>query len=630
MLSGFFTRRLSLRGLVIRPMFAVLCLASALPAHAGWWSRAPASPPVVQKTDTSPAASSATIDKIKPAVFTASSVPPVSLDTPGNSVIEPDAQNTNDASATELDPNTNANADIDNADTDNDNTVLLPNVEESALGEVDSPDIDLDPQALASKGDLWQRMRTGFQMDLAEDNERIAVQRAWYLQHNDYLDRMSRRATRYLHYTITEAEKRGMPTELALLPVIESAYDPFAYSHASAAGMWQFIPGTGKIFGLKQSWWYDGRRDVVESTRAAYDFLGMLYSKFGDWQLVLAAYNAGPGAVQRAINRNQAAGLPTDFWSLKLPAETRAYVPRFLAVAQIIKSPESFGLSLRPVINQPFFRAIGTHGQIDMTVAAQIAGISLKEFYQLNPGYNRWATDPEGPHRLLVPAALPQDFEAQIMALPIPERVTATSYKVKKGDTLFRVSKRFDITPSELKRLNNLKNNNLPTGRTLTITRATMSPEFIALNREMHLDHMDDNRKVSSNQKISKSYRVRRGDTLASIARHYRVSAKDLARWNAIGTHAKVRAGQRLTLKVSQPASRQRTASARNNRHNTDSRQVKSIHYRVKRGDTLSSISRRYNVSVKQIKRWNSSSHDIHPGQGLVLFVADNTSKRSL
>jgi membrane-bound lytic murein transglycosylase D len=431
---------------------------------------------------------------------------------------------------------------------------------------------------------------------------------------------MALRATRYLYYTVAEAEKRGLPTELALLPVIESAYDPFAYSHASAAGMWQFIPGTAKIMGVRQNWWFDGRRDVIDSTRAAYDFLSMLYEKFGDWQLVLAAYNAGPGTVQRAIERNQARGLPTDFWSLRLPAETMSYVPRFLAVVQLIKSPETYGISLRPVVNQPFFRIVNTNGQVDLTSAAQIAGVSLKEFYQLNPGFNRWATDPDGPHRILVPASLPQDFESQLEALPTPELTETESYKVKRGDTLYAVARRFGVLPAEVKRLNHLKSDRLPVGRKLTITHAHISPAFLALSKEMRLDELADAAVVGT---VARRYTVRRGDTLGRIAHRHHVSLQNLARWNGLTTHSRVHPGQHLTLRM-------RPAPARRVARNSHSRgSMKRIHYQVRRGDTLSSIGRRYNISVTQIRRWNGS-RTLHPGQGLVLFIADNTRGRDL
>ncbi|MCC6199881.1 MAG: transglycosylase SLT domain-containing protein, partial [Moraxellaceae bacterium] len=315
----------------------------------------------------------------------------------------------------------NDNADDADADTDalsseDEVVTVLPTEDETPEDEIAA--LLLSEDALSQAGNLWEHVRAGFKLDLSQDNDRIAVQRNWYAQHQPHLDRVALRASRYLYHTVTEAEQRGIPTELALLPVIESAYDPFAFSRASAAGMWQFIPGTGKIFGLKQNEWFDGRRDIIESTRAAYDFLTQLQARFGSWELALAAYNAGPGAVQRAINRNAAAGLPTDFWSLRLPSETMSYVPRFLAMAQIIKSPESLGLTLRPLINQPYFRVVGTSGQIDISAAASLAGVSLKEMYQLNPGFSRWATDPEGPHRLLIPAFLPSDFEKQISSLP--------------------------------------------------------------------------------------------------------------------------------------------------------------------------------------------------------------------
>lgn len=611
---GFLARRPSLRGHVIRSLLAVLCLSLATSSHASWLGRVfGSSHKAGTAVTTTPTASS---------TEQTSTAPGSELQGTAREHVTTPEEALSAADAALADA---ANAEVTEEDSD---ATVLPNVEESVLGEVDAADDELDIEDLARKGDLWERIRTGFQLDISQDNPQIAVQRNWYLQHPDYLNRVALRGTRYLHYTVTEAERRGLPTELALLPVIESAYDPFAYSHASAAGMWQFIPGTARIMGVKQNWWFDGRRDVLESTRAAYDFLSMLYAKFGDWSLALASYNAGPGAVQRAINRNVAAGLPTDFWSLRLPAETRAYVPRFIAMAQIVKSPQSFGITLRPVVNQPFFRVITTNGQVDMTAAAKIAGVSLKEFYQLNPGFNRAATDPDGPHRLLVPLALPDDFEAQIAALPAPGRMAAETYRVSKGDTIYRVAKRFGITPDELKRLNNLKKNTLPVGRVLTISRASISPEFAALNQEMRLDRMGNGGKASVSRagKVSPTYKVRRGDTLSTIARRHGVSVKNLARWNGIGTRSPLRAGQRLAIQTSQHTRKPHVASSGKKGDSS----VKRISYQVKKGDTLSSISRRYNISVKQIKRWNTSSPRIRTGQGLVLFVADNSSKRSL
>jgi membrane-bound lytic murein transglycosylase D len=605
MLNGLFTRRHPLRGLGLlqRLLFAVLLLSLTTPSYAGWWGN------LFGKNTTPPAATTdaASAAKQEPVSTTqaASPAPAVQKTTPA-------------LDATTL-GNNGDDADSDDADTSDADTALLPNVEESVIGDAETPDISLDSADLAEKGDLWQRIRDGFQLDVSIDNDRVAVQRNWYLQHPDYLNRVALRSTRYLHYTVTEAEKRGLPTELALLPIIESAYDPFAYSHANAAGMWQFIPGTAHDMGVKQNYWFDGRRDVIESTRAAYDFLSSLYAKFGDWQLVLAAYNAGPGAVQRAVDRNVANGLPTDFWSLRLPAETQAYVPRFIAIAQIVKAPETYGVSLRPVVDKPFFRTITTHNQVDMTAAAHIAGVSLKEMYLLNAGFNRWATDAEGPYRLLVPASLPADFEAQIAALPTPESVVGKTYRVKKGDTLTRVAKHFGVAATEIKNLNKLTSNHLPVGRTLTITTSNVSPEYTALNREMRLVHAEITKR-------SASYKVRRGDTLASVARHHGVSTANLARWNGLRSHSRIHAGQRLTLHVSK-SSHRRVASAGKKGSRSA---LQRIHYRVKKGDTLASIGRRYNISVTQIKHWNKRLPSIHAGQGLVLFIADNGQNRNM
>lgn len=289
---------------------------------------------------------------------------------------------------------------------------------EALLSATDMAAVEGDRLAILRHGDVWKRMRAGFQMNLNVQNSRITAQRSWFASRQPYIDRLSARASRYLYHTVTEAERRGIPTELALLPVIESSYDPAATSSAAAAGMWQFIPSTGTIYGLRQNSIYDGRRDVVESTRAAYEFLTSLYNQFGSWELALAAYNAGPGRIQQAINRNMAAGLPTDYWSLRLPAETMNYVPRFLAVAQIVKNPENYGIYLPSIANRPHFREVQLPGVVDLTLAASIAGLSYQELYELNPGFRSSYTDPMGPNRLLIPAALNAQIDQRLRSMP--------------------------------------------------------------------------------------------------------------------------------------------------------------------------------------------------------------------
>lgn len=617
-----FARR-PLRGFAMRPLAAALCLGLAVPAQAGWFSHKtepPSAPaPAAVADQPPPGTSISTLDAASTAASAAIPANPDELTSaPGNSTLEISGED--DAAGADAGATTDqgaAAAGAAKADANGDeDEIVLPSVEESDLDDSDMPLGQYSAEELASLGNLWERLRRGAQLDTSIENERIEIQRNWYVKNSGYIERMSRRATRYLYYTISEAERRNLPTELALLPVIESAYDPFAYSHADAAGMWQFIPGTARIMGVKQNEWFDGRRDIIESTRAAYDFLSLLYKKFGDWQLVLAAYNAGPGAVQRAIERNQAEGLPTDFWSLRLPAETRSYVPRFLAVAQIVKTPEAYGVYLRPVLNQPFFRAISLHGQVDMPEAASIAGVSLKEFYQLNPGFKRQATDPEGPHRLLVPAGLPPDFEADIAALPVPQDSVTQTYKVKKGDTLFRIARHFGMTPAALREINRLKSDRVPMGKVLTIARGNASPEYLVLRQEMKLDRSPmAPRKVL----VSKIYTVRKGDTLGSVARRHGVSVKTLARLNHLGTRSTLRPGQVLTIKQVKATTRVADGGGG----------LRKITYKVRKGDTLSSIARRQKVTVRQLDSWNGKHGKLSPGQSLVIYVADAGTRSS-
>ncbi|WP_155733892.1 transglycosylase SLT domain-containing protein, partial [Moraxella catarrhalis] len=287
---------------------------------------------------------------------------------------------------------------------------------EALLQATDMSMVEGDELAIQRYGNLWDRIRRGYRMNEVT-NARIEAQKSWFYTRQTYLDRLTARASRYLHHTVAEAERRGIPSELALLPIIESSYDPTATSNAAAAGLWQFIPSTGRIYGLNQSATYDGRRDVIESTRAAYDFLTSLYNQFGSWELALAAYNAGPGRVSRAIKANQDQGLPTDYWSLKLPTETMNYVPRFLAVAQIVKSPNTYGVNLPAIANHSHFRTVPVNYGVSLSEVATVTGLSVSELRLLNPALLNLTVDEIGPNRIVIPDSLPNQIDNQLASL---------------------------------------------------------------------------------------------------------------------------------------------------------------------------------------------------------------------
>lgn len=266
-------------------------------------------------------------------------------------------------------------------------------------------------------GNLWDRMRVNFKMNGNLYDPRIEAQKSWFISRQDYLNRLTARASRYLYYTVREAERRNIPTELALLPVIESSYDPNANSNAAAAGLWQFIPSTGRIYGLNQTPTFDGRRDVIESTRAAYDFLTSLYNQFGSWELALAAYNAGPGRIQSAINYNQSRGLPTDYWSLNLPTETMNYVPRFMAVAQIVKNPSNYNVYLPAIANRQHFRSVPANVGVSLAEVSSLTGVSYDELRALNPALSAGSVDSSGPSRILIPSDVNETVDKKITQL---------------------------------------------------------------------------------------------------------------------------------------------------------------------------------------------------------------------
>lgn len=288
---------------------------------------------------------------------------------------------------------------------------------EGLLEATDMTMVENNSLLVQKYGNLWDRMRVNFKMNENVYDPRIEAQKSWFISRQDYLNRLTARASRYLYYTVREAERRNIPTELALLPVIESSYDPNANSNASAAGLWQFIPSTGRIYGLTQTPTFDGRRDVIESTRAAYDFLTSLYNQFGSWELALAAYNAGPGRIASAISYNQSRGLPTDYWSLSLPTETMNYVPRFMAVAQIVKNPSSYNVYLPAIANRQHFRSVPANVGVSLYDISSLTGVGYEELRALNPALTAGSVDASGPSRILIPSDTNESIDKKITQL---------------------------------------------------------------------------------------------------------------------------------------------------------------------------------------------------------------------
>lgn len=473
-------------------------------------------------------------------------------------------------------------------------------------------DLALDLEsAPAEPGDLWARIRDGLSLT-QKDNARVKTATTWYTRHPRYMERVAQQAAPYLHYIYNEVEQRGMPAEIALLPVVESAYQPFALSTSRASGLWQFIPDTGKRFGLKRTWWYDGRRDVVASTQAALDYLQYLHDLFdGDWLLALAAYNSGEGTIAKAIRENKRLGKPTDYWSLNLPPQTQEYVPRLLAISAIVARPDHEGIALAPIADLPYLASVEVNGQLDFAVAAELADMSMEELHRLNPGHNHWATDPDGgPHKLLLPADRVEAFNAGLAELPPEQRVRWVRHQVRGGESLDQLAHRYATEVRVLARINQLGDKPLRPGQELIVPLANgASPE----------DTVDEVIPATNTY----THRVVAGDTLSLVSRRYGVPVKQLAAWNKLASKAKLHTGQQLIVKAG--ARTEAVARAGGKTKKSDPRKIV---YTVRAGDSLALISKRFKVSVKQLQTWNRLSKNLtlQPGQRLTLFVNPNTN----
>ncbi|HKL53562.1 MAG TPA: LysM peptidoglycan-binding domain-containing protein [Wenzhouxiangellaceae bacterium] len=454
---------------------------------------------------------------------------------------------------------------------------------------------------------IWPRLIDRFSISSCPDGSTAARWANWYADNSDYMQRVLVRAQPWMHLIVGEIERRDLPGELALLPVVESAFDPFAYSHGRAAGPWQFLSGTARDFGITINEWYDGRRDFVAATGAALDYLKYLSDLFdGDWALALAAYNAGQGRVGRAIRRNAARGLGTEWHELPLPRETLGYVPKLQGLGCLFRDPVRYAFVLPSVLDAPQVATVDLEGPVDVVALAMRTGLDLTELITLNAGLNRHMTPPTGPAYLVVPVAEADRVTAALRDLPEPPPLQYQQIRIQRGDSLSVLARRHGTTIDALKQANNLSGNRLIAGQALRLpgkvveTAPGGDADYQRVYREM----------AALQQQLLPTdrfiHRVRSGESLWVIARRYGISVGDLQRMNGLGPRTLIRPGQRLVIETDRAV---RSPAVSNQR------------YVVRQGDSLWLISRRQRVGLNELMRWNDLDPDsvLRPGQELII-----------
>ena len=460
----------------------------------------------------------------------------------------------------------------------------------------------------ASQDDVWQRIRSGFRIDdAAQPNPLVSVHESWFAARPENVNRLAERARPYLYHIVEEVQRRDMPMEIALLPMIESAFVPTALSRSAASGIWQFIPSTGTHYGLRQDNWYDGRRDFTAATNAALDYLGKLYLDFGDWQLALAAYNCGEGCVARAIQKNVQQGLPTDYASLTLPNETRHYVPKLLAIRNLVRNPEQHGIAIDTLPNQPYFNQVTVHASMDIHSAARLADMSSDDFIALNAAFPRKLIRSDTPVNLLVPVDKADTFQRN---LETGSWDSWQPYTAQKGERPAAIAKRFGISVARLEEHNqlHLKRGKLVNAQTILVP--IKGRGAIAAKKDL-----------STPAAAPARHEVQRGDTLYGVARRYGFTVAELAQANP-DLDGGLRAGQTLRLPAGAQASWVNEAIQPVSVKVSNRKTVQPVRYTVKRGDTLHAIAQRFDVSLADIKAWNPvfrKSSTIRAGQAVVV-----------
>ena len=451
-----------------------------------------------------------------------------------------------------------------------------------------------------SAPNVWDVLRS--QLSLNHEIHQPAVQNQiqWIASHPGYIKGLALQSKPYIYHIVTELRKRGLPGELALIPMIESSYNPFAYSGAGAAGLWQLMPGTGTELGLKQDWWFDGRRSIRPSTDAALNYLSYLHHFFNDdWLLAFAAYDAGEGALARIIKNSRYTGRQVSFWSLDVPQETRAYIPRLLALAEVIQNPQRYKVELPDIPHLPYFEEVNIGSPIDLNHAAKLAGISYRDLIKLNPGFNRWSTAPNHPYKLLIPADRVADFNRNLANVPIDKRVSWIRHKVRPGENLLLIAQKYHTTVNLIKELNQLKTTAVSDGETILIPS---SKNTTVLTKKLPLQTIKLSPAQPRYLTLTKQYKVihivQRNESYEQIQKKYGVTANDIQAWNQL-KETTLAPGQQLIIWKHAP-----TIGL----------------YVVKPGDSLATIAKQNNTSTITLMKLNPGlTFNIQPGQKIRL-----------
>ena len=472
---------------------------------------------------------------------------------------------------------------------------------------------------------VWTRVRDGFKIPNME-NSVVDENLAKYSKRPDYLQRMANRSQKYLYHIIEEVTARGMPTEIALLPFVESAFVTNAKSRVKAAGLWQFMPATGKHYELDQTMWKDERYDVLQSTAAALTYLQRLHDEFDDWPLAFAAYNWGEGNVRRAIKRNQSLGLPTDYMSLKMPAETRNYYPKLQAIKNIVQNPNDYGIKLPTIYNEPFFVQIFKDQDIDVKRAAKLAGMSHEEFSTLNPSFNRPVIVASHNHSMLMPTDKLDQFIENLVAYRTSGKPLSswTTYRVQPEDNVAAIARKAHMTEAKLR-----EDNQIPAGRRIKPGSLVLVSKSSGLGNaeDISSDTIDASFALAQDYRRV-TYRVRRGDNMRSVARRLGVSPATIMKSNGLRSQ-RLRVGQ--TLRVNVPIVTRQTTTSRptTTRSTPDTPVASTKFYVVRKGDTLYSIANRYGITASALRNANNiSGNNISVGQRLTINASGTPTKR--